>query len=78
MKDHAHPPISVTNLLQSGAAATEQIRDRLQSNANMLRRNTPAGDIEPSVELTVDEALLMADNADRVAQLLRKVAEGEV
>lgn len=78
MKDHAHPPVSLTYLLQSGAAATEQIRDRLHSNARMLRAYTPAGETEPSVELTVDEALFMADNADRVARLLRKVAEGEV
>ena len=78
MKDFANPPVGLPYVLLSGAAAVEQMRDRLQSNADLIRRTTPDGEIEPSVELTVDEALLMAENADRLSALLRILGEGRI
>lgn len=78
MRDHANPPVSLIYVLQSAAAATEQIRDRLQSNADFLQKYTPEGEEEKPVELTIDEAKIMAGHADRVAALLRKIGKDEI
>ena len=78
MRDRANPPVNLTYVLLSGAATAEQIRDRLQSNADFLQNYTPEGEEEQSVEITVEEAKMMARDLHRVAALLRKLGEGRI
>ncbi|KIN78798.1 hypothetical protein [Sulfitobacter mediterraneus] len=78
MRDFANIAPSIPFLANASASGLDQIHDRFLSEVKFLERNSiqRGGYPEPNVQLTIDEARIMAANLNRAAHLLRKVAEG--
>jgi hypothetical protein len=78
MRDFSNPAPGVPFLTGSAAQSLDQMHDRLLYEADFHERsgaNCLKG-AEPNVELTIEEARIMAGNLTRAAHLLRMASEG--
>lgn len=69
---------SIPFLAETSAQKLDQMRDRLLSEVKHHGEQIGCwpGGVEPSVELMMAEAEIMAKSLDRASLLLRQVAEG--
>lgn len=77
MNAHAHPAPGIPYLTETAAQSLDRMSDRLQGEvtSHMRRAVHWAGQQEPTVQLSLEEARLMVGDLSRAAHLLRLTGE---